>query len=184
MSNPNLKKLLAEIDRLKQELEQERVKRKNADQAYEYLVLQYNQLARTQFGSKSEKYEDSDHPQQSLFDEPQIESEANSTANTDSNIVDITAYKRRKSHSNKEPVKRVVIIPAKNKMCCCGKLKKVIRHEVREYPAIFEKIKQATHYWHTSLSVSLLIDSLSIILRNDSCSDLALISHEHRWPIG
>lgn len=146
MSSNDLQTLEAEIERLKCELEREISLRKNACNAYEYLMQQFKQLQRTQFGTRSEKYEDPNHPQQSLFDDNQPDSNENLTPNDETNVVDIAAYKRRKKKSNKETIKRIVIIPAQNKICSCGREKKVIRYEVREFyhhvPAIFEKIEQ------------------------------------------
>ena len=146
MSSNDLQTLEAEIERLKCELERETSLRKNACNAYEYLMQQFKQLQRAQFGTRSEKYEDPNHPQQSLFDD-NVTKLSDDVCNSDeSNVVDIAAYKRRKKKSNKEPIKRIVIIPAKNKICSCGCEKKVIRYEVREFyhhvPAIFEKIEQ------------------------------------------
>lgn len=146
MISKELQRLKAENERLKSELEQEVSHRKNACSAYDYLLQQFNQLKRAQFGSRSEKYNDPDHPQQSLFDDRQPESENNTISSDESNVVDISSYKRRKKKRNKEPIKRVIIIPATDKVCRCGREKKVIRHEVREFyhhqPAVFEKIEQ------------------------------------------
>lgn len=146
MTCKDLQTLETEVERLKCELERETSLRKNACNAYEYLMQQFKQLQRAQFGARSEKYEDPNNPQQSLFDDNQSDLEANPSTSDESNVVDIAAYKRRKNKSSKEPIKRIIIIPVLNKICSCGCEKKVIRYEMREYyhyvPAIFEKIEQ------------------------------------------
>ena len=148
MKTDALKQLEFENSKLKVDLKRETARRENADRAYEYLMHQYKQLARSQFGASSEKYEDSDHLQQSLFENTKDISDdpSSSDENQGDNVIEISAYRRKKKKSKKEPSRRIVIIPANNKICHCGSHKKVIRFETSEHyhfqPAVFEIIEE------------------------------------------
>ncbi|MEE9573837.1 MAG: transposase, partial [Candidatus Neomarinimicrobiota bacterium] len=64
-------------------------------------------------------------------------------------VINIAAYKRRKKRSHKFPPnlpRREVIIKAEDRICSCGKEKKLIRYEITELlnylPEVFEVIEQ------------------------------------------
>ncbi|PIZ03731.1 MAG: hypothetical protein COY58_07805 [Gammaproteobacteria bacterium CG_4_10_14_0_8_um_filter_38_16] len=105
----------------------------NAQQAYDYLMQQYKNLARSHFGSRSEKYIDPNNPRQSLFPEEDAGSveDQDEHENADGTL-SISAYKRKKKKSNQTAPRRVVIIPVENKACHCGCQKAVIRYETSE----------------------------------------------------
>ena len=142
-----IKQLQKQITTLEQNLQLQSQRADNAEKAYDYLMHQYKQLARVQFGSRSEKYQDPNHPQQLLFPDESSRDVCDATDNAeDTNVVDIKAHKRCRSTSTKEPSRRVVIIPVLDKQCHCGCQKTVIRYETCEYyhcqPAIFELIEE------------------------------------------
>lgn len=105
-------------------------------------------LKRHRFGSKSERFIDSDHPQLSLFDEL-IPVDIPKDNDDDSKVVEIKSYKRNKQKqrgfSDTLPRREVIIpVPEAEKICTCGCKKTVIRYEETEklnvIPAIYEVI--------------------------------------------
>ncbi len=133
MSTELIQKLQTRIDELEKQMHFQKLRADNAQQAYEYLMQQYKNLARDRFGSKSEKYIDPNHPQQCLFSETEnsIE-EAESDCEKAEGVVSIAAHKRKKKKYNQTMPRRIVIIPVDNKTCHCGCKKSVIRYESSE----------------------------------------------------
>lgn len=118
-------------------------------QAYDQLQYQINELRRHQFGKKSERYIDSEHPQLSLLqDNAGLFAEAEAKGDADNNEVQVASHTRKKKKSGKELPRRIVIIPVteEQKRCACGCQKTVIRYEIKEIlnyePAVFEIIEQ------------------------------------------
>ena len=64
-----IKQLQVQNIELENQVDFQKQRADNAQQAYEYLMQQYKNLSRAHFGSKSEKTVDPNHPQQLLFDE-------------------------------------------------------------------------------------------------------------------
>ncbi len=126
-----IKQFQSHIDELKKQMHFQKQRADNAERAYDYLMQQYKNLLRQQFGSKSEKYIDPHHPQQSLFaDENNIDEEEE--AEEPDGVVSIASYKRKKKKSNRTAPRRIVVIPVENKACHCGCQKSVIRYETSE----------------------------------------------------
>lgn len=150
MSNKRIQQLQDELKLAEEKALFEKQRADQAARAYEYLMHQYKELARSRFGVKSEKYIDPEHPQLPLFEIDEAKSascndEETGGDATDSNVIDISSHKRKKK-SGKTPPRRIVIIPAENKRCACGCAKSVIRYETSEYyhhqPAVFELIEE------------------------------------------
>ena len=114
------------------------------DQYIEQLQHIIADLRCHRFGSKSDRFE---HPAQGkleLDNNPLAQQTPEAFVETT-----ISAHKRRKrSKSNKELPRRIVIIPVeeKDKQCACGNEKTLIRYEVTEKldyrPATFEIVEQ------------------------------------------
>ena len=114
------------------------------DQYIEQLQHMIADLRRHRFGAKSERFE---HPAQG-----KLELDNGSTIQPLEEAFDettIPAHKRKKrSKSNKELPRRIVIVPVeeKDKQCACGNEKSLIRYEVTEKldyrPATFEIVEQ------------------------------------------
>ena len=69
MQRNELQQLRNELAQFKSQLALQSQRADNAERAYDYLLFQYKQLARQQFGDRSERYTDPEHPQHLLFDE-------------------------------------------------------------------------------------------------------------------
>lgn len=152
---PNLQE---ENEKLRVELDLYKNKLGQANSAYSQLLHSFKEFQRNRFGSKSERFVDSDNPQADLFaaladndfttDEDDTKSNENDE-NKDDNVIDIAAHKRRKKKNFKFPdhlPRREVIIKAEDQICTCGKEKKLIRYETTELlnciPEVFEVIEQ------------------------------------------
>ena len=127
-----IQQIQSEVAELKKQMLFYKQRADNAEQAYDYLMQQYKNLARSHFGSKSEKYIDPDHPQQLLFDDEDNTKSAEIEENEGPDgVTNIAAYKRKKK-SNQTAPRRIVTIPVENKTCYCGCQKTVIRYETSE----------------------------------------------------
>ena len=114
------------------------------DQYIEQLQHMIADLRRNRFGVKSERFE---HPSQG-----KLELDNNQLIQQSPEAFDETtvpSHKRKKrSKSNKELPRRIVIVPVeeKDKQCACGNEKSLIRYEVTEKldyrPATFEIVEQ------------------------------------------
>lgn len=137
-----IKQLQAQNVELENQVDFQKQRADNAQQAYEYLMQQYKNLSRAHFGSKSEKHVDPNHPQQLLFDEQGPAEEAENPGG----VVSIVAHKRKKKKSNQTAPRRIVTIPVENRTCDCGRQKAVIRYETTEVhhyePAVYEIIEE------------------------------------------
>ena len=114
-------------------------------QYIEQLQHMVAEFRRNRFGVKSEKF---DNPLQKHleFDDPDKPLENSLDVEEE---ITVPAHKRKKkSKSNKELPKRIVIIPVEecDKQCACGEKKTVIRYEISErlhyQPAAFEIIEE------------------------------------------
>lgn len=119
-------------------------------EAYDQLQHQVKELIRNQFGKKSERYIDPEHPQFSLFGNNEKFSLENAAGETISEKeIQIPAHTRKKNNkTQKELPRRIEIIPLKeeDKQCSCGSCKTVIRYETKEsvhyQPCVFEILEQ------------------------------------------
>jgi len=143
--------LLAENKKLKSEIKLFQTKLDQATKSYDWLQHHFKQLQRHQFGRKSERFIDSNNPQANLFTD--IELPTNNESNNDdeeaNNIIHIAAHNRKKRNHSGFPDNlpcREVLIEAMDRICSCGKEKKLIRYEITELlhyvPAVFEVIVQ------------------------------------------
>ena len=141
------------FDSLISELELYKNKFAQAESAYQQLLYNFKQLQRNRFGKKSERFVDENNPQADLFaallDDDFVFDEEEIKEGEESNVINIAAYKRRKKKSLKFPPnlpRREVIIKAEDRICSCGKEKKLIRYEITELlnyiPEMFEVIEQ------------------------------------------
>ena len=152
---PNLQE---ENEKLRVELDLYKNKFTQANTAYQQLLHSFKEFQRNRFGSKSERFVDENNPQADLFaalsddDFAADEKFADSTENSDDNVTNIAAHKRRKKKSHKFPdhlLRREVIIKVEkeeDRICVCGKEKKLIRYETTELlnciPQVYEVIEQ------------------------------------------
>jgi len=137
------------IDQLKQEnavlkkdLDFLRLKNQRSEEAYSQLLNSFKEFQRNRFGSKSERFIDNN--QGDLFGVDPKEA----IEETEDNVIHIEAYKRKKNNNkfSKDLPRKEVIIKAEDRICSCGREKKLIRYEVTELlnhiPAVFEIIEQ------------------------------------------
>lgn len=138
-----LKKRIEELE-AKLDLANERCMR--YEQLYNHLLHNFKQFQRNRFGSNSERFPDSyfgdlfaDESQQESLEEEDPENK----------IINIGPYQRRKRKTCKFPPdlpRREQIIKAKDRVCSCGREKKLLRYEITELlhmvPAQFEVIEQ------------------------------------------
>lgn len=150
MKQQHTNALKTENEALKSQVASLESRMKNAEHAYDQLLLQMKQLARAHFGSQSEHFIEPDHPQQSLLTDNQVvDSQQADSAEQDNPIINIEAHQRRpKKNNNDNLPKRIVIIPVDgaDRQCHCGRCKVVINHATCEYyhfqPAVFELIEE------------------------------------------
>jgi len=150
----SLERLEKEIESLHSELTFYKNKSKQTEAAYQRLLYSFKQLQRNRFGRKSERFVDENNPQVDLFaalvaDDFALDENDNEEEKEESNVINIAAYKRRKKKNHKFPPnlpRREVIIKAEDRICSCGKEKKLIRYEITELlnylPEVFEVIEQ------------------------------------------
>jgi len=142
-----------EFNAIKLELDLYKKKFDQANTAYQQLLHNFKQFQRNRFGSKSERFVDENNPQADLFaalvDDDFTLDEEERKEEEESNVINIAAYKRRKKKNHKFPPnlpRREVIIKAEDRICVCGKEKKLIRYEITELlnciPEVFEVIEQ------------------------------------------
>ncbi len=117
--------------------------------AYDSLQHQINELRRYQFGKKSERFIDPEHPQLSLLENnAAIFAAAETKGNEASDEIQVASHTRKKKEKNKDLPRRIEIVPVsdEDRLCSCGCQKGVIRYETKEIvnyqPAIFEIIEQ------------------------------------------
>ncbi len=140
----------AEIEKLKTQVQQ-------YAEAYEILSFDFKVLARAHYGKKSERYLEEEAKTavtaSLLTNQNSVNGSEDNNANnlvvTEEQGVFVSAHKRKKKGiRNVDLPRRIEIIYAddEERQCSCGKLKKVIRYEVRELihyiPATFEIIEQ------------------------------------------
>ena len=160
MSNSNqtsdtklINQLQTENEELKSELKLFQTKLDRSEKAYDLLLHNLKQLQRNQFGKKSERFIDPNNPQADLFADvelPEGKSDSDSDMdNEESNIIHIPAHQRKKRKNKGFPPnlpRREIIIAAIDRICSCGKEKKLVRYEITELlhfiPAIFEVLVQ------------------------------------------
>jgi len=149
-----IKQLLAEVELLKADRDLFKAKFEQSEKAYDLLLHNFKQLQRNQFGRKSERFIDPNNPQADLFADIEL-SEMDSNANDEEKeiesdtVINIAAHQRKKRNNKGFPSnlpRREVIIEAIDRLCSCGKEKKLIRYEITELlhyvPAIFEVLVQ------------------------------------------
>jgi len=151
MNKKQLKSLQEKVESLEKTLQFYKTRCENLEQAYDTLCHAVKDAQRQRFGSKSEKYHDSDNPQRELFGEKKLdalsESPSSDVEDSSDDVISINAYKRKKQKSKGFPKhlpRREEIIEAKDKRCHCGCAKDVIRYETKErlnyIPATWEVI--------------------------------------------
>lgn len=156
--------LQAQVDALTQELGMMSAKYQQSCEAYETLLFQLKQLIRDRFGSKSERFIDSEDPTPQLFDEnaapvpndePAVAGAEDESESDDDNVVHIAAHVRRQNRRqlSKDLPRREVVISVEEaqKHCSCGCGKRVINHLIHEWlhyrPAIFEVVVEKREVW-------------------------------------
>jgi transposase len=115
-------------------------------QAYDRLQHQLKDLLRNRFGSKSEKFIDSENPQGDLF----TTNDLLTVPPLDDEVTEVQAHskRKRKAKNTSHYPRTIEIIPVsdEDKLCVCGCEKTVIRYEIKELydyqPAIFSIIEQ------------------------------------------
>ena len=120
-------------------------------QAYDSLQHQLKELLRHRFGKKSERFiDDPENPQLSLLqNNASLFATAEAAGEAIEAEIQVPAHSRKKkSKSNKELPRRIVIIPLaeEKKHCPCGACKEVIRYEPKEsihyQPCVLEILEQ------------------------------------------
>lgn len=139
------KALRQQLQAMTQERDAWAAKYQQSAEAYAQLLEHVKQLLRHRFGRRSERFEDTDNPQQWLFDQPS--KIASDEPDNDDTIVAIASYRRRRRRAPKFPEslpRQVILIPVdeSDRRCGCGKNKVTINHAVHErlhyQPPVFE----------------------------------------------
>jgi transposase len=146
--------LESENTALKKRVKEQSEKIDHLEKTIEYLLLEIKKLKRHRFGTKSERYEEGENPQQSLFSDeelPEYDLSDSDDSQKDQNASDENPpnpKKNRKAiNSDHLPTREEIVpVPGSDKQCHCGKLKKLIRHEIsfriNHIPERFEKIEE------------------------------------------
>jgi transposase len=98
----------------------------------ERLQHQMNELLRHRFGRRSERDQDADNPQLSLFDDndmPPVKPSEDETVTIETH----KRLKKRKKDTSQYPrTIEIIAVPDEDKVCSCGCQKQVIRYETKE----------------------------------------------------
>lgn len=122
----------------------------NYAEQYDTLQKQIKDLLRHRFGSRSERFIDSNHPQNDLFCETDLPDTGDAPEETlPDNVVPITGRRKKgKKKGNPSVPHRTVIIELADddKYCTCGALKDIITHRTCEYlnyiPPVIEIVEE------------------------------------------